>query len=323
MPKHDRFVFAALGLVVGVGLALLILVWALPEFRSPTLARQHYENWHATAQIAQNVELDGSHFWVRELHGWVYSEDTIAQWLMAVFSIIATGTSIWAVLLLRGTLAATREANANAADGVAAARDAVSEATRIGEAQVRSYLQIVEGHLALVPAALGITDQQVRPVVTIRVKNYGQSPARWFQWSAIARYHPPLHGEFRGSLHFPPKTWGQDIGVGETETFELNLGSATLTDADMHLLAHNVFHIDLVVRYIFEDVFGISIEDERVFTTYVPPNGIGMKASLIRHPFSRETIEEHARQNSPENLAAMREDFARTEAAPETMGLSE
>lgn len=224
--------------------------------------------------------------------------DTYPQWIMAIFTVTAAGISFWAIGLLRDTLSETRR-TANAA------LDANNTAREIGEAQVRAYVGIISGSVMLVHGKPNMTDQRLRPVLTINVKNYGRSPALRFQWAVSARYYPPLHSEFLGSLDFAPESWGRDIGVDEQKPFTTNLGSAPLDEGHMRTLAAQEFHMDFVVRYRFRDVFKNLIEDERVFTAYVPVNGIDIEAPLIPHVFDRETIGRMAEASSPENLARM------------------
>lgn len=171
MLKRDRGAFFAIGLVVGLGLALLFLVWAVPEFRSPTFAKQYYADWHVAAQVGQSGKPDDTHFWIRELYGWVYAEDTLAQWIMAVFAIVATGTSIWAVLLLRNTLVATR-------DAVRSADDAVTVTRELGEAQTRAYVHVESAELRWG------NPKGEHPRVTFTAINTGQTPAKWFECHA-------------------------------------------------------------------------------------------------------------------------------------------
>ncbi len=66
--------------------------------------------------------------------------DTLAQWLMALFSAFATGISIWAVFLLKDTLAATRRANALSLRNAQAAETAVEITREASENELRAYV---------------------------------------------------------------------------------------------------------------------------------------------------------------------------------------
>jgi len=119
MFGHNRGTFFAAGLVAGVALVLFFVVWSVPEFRNFEAASQYYENWIAAAKAGKNEKPDDNHFWLREFIGWVYTEDSLAQWIMAIVSAIATGVSLLAVFLVRDTLRENRRATSTAADAYA------------------------------------------------------------------------------------------------------------------------------------------------------------------------------------------------------------
>ncbi|RUW60183.1 hypothetical protein [Mesorhizobium sp. M7A.F.Ca.US.008.03.1.1] len=148
-------------------MALLFLVWAVPEFRSSTLAKQYYENWYAAAKAGQNDEQGDAHFWVRELYGWVYAEDTLAQWLMVVLGGAASAISLYALIWLRRTWdQAKRSADAACA--------AVAETRRIGEAQVRAYLAVRNVSFRVIEQTAG---NDPVAAVSFSYHNTGLSPA--------------------------------------------------------------------------------------------------------------------------------------------------
>ncbi|MEO3389151.1 hypothetical protein [Mesorhizobium sp. CAU 1741] len=116
----------------------------------------------------------GWRYWFERL---VKTEDTLAQWAMAVFSVAATVLTAVGVVLIWRTLVYTRRAAEAAAatveeakNATTAAKDAVAETRRIGEAQVRAYLGIEACTLER-----GTGDDFL---LKIAVKNSGQSPAR-------------------------------------------------------------------------------------------------------------------------------------------------
>lgn len=156
MSGSNRGKFFALGLVAGIAIAFLFVVWAVPEFYQPSHHHEGYQN-------NQNADgKDGSSLWKRYISPFISSEDTLAQWVMAVFAAIATGVSIWAVALLRVTLAETRNAVKSADDAVAVTRE-------IGQKQVRAYV--------VVNSAKYDWDKADEVVITVYIKNTGQSPA--------------------------------------------------------------------------------------------------------------------------------------------------
>ena len=127
----------ALGLVVGTCLTLVAIIW-LPGLASLS--------W---------VEHDGV---------LVTSKDTLAQWVMAIIGLVATGISAWAVVLLKQTLMQTSIATTAAQDATAVTRD-------IGQRQVRAYLIDLNVRVTNYrPGAL--------PTYYVTMKNTGQSPAR-------------------------------------------------------------------------------------------------------------------------------------------------
>nr|MBF0681506.1 hypothetical protein [Pseudomonas sp.] len=81
--------------------------------------------------------------------------------MMAAFSVVATLASVFAVVLLKDTLAATREA-------VRAADDAVKVTRVLGQAQVRAYLNCVGGDYTFGDDFISIQ---------VHLTNSGQSPA--------------------------------------------------------------------------------------------------------------------------------------------------
>lgn len=155
MLKGDRGAVFAIGLVAGLGLALFFFVWAFPWFSDPHQSASYCQPGDQDcAKYYQNS--DDPHFWVSPFYGWIYAEDTLAQWIMASFGVIATGVSIFAVIYVRDTLLETR---------------------RIGEAQVRAYL-----HEAGIEFRFGSYPSSNETPVTMMVTwaNSGQSPARQF-----------------------------------------------------------------------------------------------------------------------------------------------
>lgn len=199
----------------------------------------------------------------------------------ALWSTIFVGVG---TVLLIWTLLLTRAANKAAVAAVDATRE-------IGEAQVRAYMQITEVWLCLEPGSDQHVDKRIRPVIKFMVKNYGQSPARWFRCNFLVRYYPPIGNLFQGSDGFPGKSWGQDIGVGEMSKHKSNVGSAPIPEESLSTLGKQGINVDVVIRYCFQDVFGKTIEDERVFIAPIPQNGIGREVRMLPHPLTRDQIQ--------------------------------
>ena len=122
MSKSVRGAIFAVGLVAGVALGLIFFVWAFPWFGDPVQNASYQQRWQQE-HAQQEQESGDRHFWLRPLYGWIYAEDTLAQWMMAIFGVAATGVSIWAVILVRDTLYETREFAKAARDSAQVARD--------------------------------------------------------------------------------------------------------------------------------------------------------------------------------------------------------
>jgi hypothetical protein len=94
-------------------------------------------------------------------------QDTLAQWIMAIFGIVATALSAWAVVLLHATLEQTRAANL-------AAQEAVEVTRTFGKLQTQAYVSFHNTILHLVFDQGKPKYLQVKAVF----KNTGNSPAR-------------------------------------------------------------------------------------------------------------------------------------------------
>lgn len=212
-----------------------------------------------------------------------------AQWSAVIAGLMAAITVV-GVVYIHQTLIATREMSA--------------DTRRIGEAQVRAYVAITKASVKLSPPDPGMTGVNMKTSVTISVKNFGNSPARWFQWGAQTRFSPPQANRFTGPTirNFSPSSWGKDIGPGETLTLTLGLGSATVPDEVLNVLESREIYIDIAIGYGFQDVFGEWIEDERVFATSLMSSQIATDVVLHQHPFTREVIDKIAKTYSPENF---------------------
>ncbi len=154
----------ATGLVLGTAVSLIFLVWSVPEFRSIESAQDHYINWKSASSPTIPHNTSDSHFWLSEFRGWIYIEDSLAQWLMFIVGAGATLISLSALHWLKRTwIEAERAADA-----------AVSQllAARVRDAnELRAYLSV---------EPLGIRhligNQSTKGHVL--VKNVGRLPAK-------------------------------------------------------------------------------------------------------------------------------------------------
>ncbi|RWI40875.1 MAG: hypothetical protein EOQ93_32000, partial [Mesorhizobium sp.] len=89
MFQRNRFADVAVGLIFGLGIALLVLVWAVPEFRDPTY-------WKVADQSKG------------QLIGIISTEkDTLAQWIAAFAAIASVAASVLAIVLVARTFVET------------------------------------------------------------------------------------------------------------------------------------------------------------------------------------------------------------------------
>ena len=77
---------------------------------------------------------------VFDWRAFVSAKDTLAQWIMAAFGVVATGVSIWAIILLRRTLRESRRATKAALRAAEAAGATVDVTRDIGQRQIRAYV---------------------------------------------------------------------------------------------------------------------------------------------------------------------------------------
>jgi hypothetical protein len=146
MSQRNRVADTALGLIIGLGLALLILVWTVPEFRYPVQG-QSVEQANEQQESNKPDEEQPNHYWVGWLNGYVFKEDSLPQWIMAAFTIVATGFSIAAFTWAR-------------------------KAVRTNEAQVRAYFRITDITFEWEPVPFNAGFK-----VIVRWENCGNSPA--------------------------------------------------------------------------------------------------------------------------------------------------
>jgi hypothetical protein len=104
-------------------------------------------------------DSEGGGAWWHWDGGLVSSRDTLAQWIMTVFTVVAAA-------LLFGTLRIAR-------DTLLATQDMARDTSRIGEAQVRAYpvIRAVEAHMR-------VHEDGVSWQLEVTVRNTGQSPAK-------------------------------------------------------------------------------------------------------------------------------------------------
>ncbi len=166
MSERNRGVFFAVGLVVGVGLAMLFLAWAVPEFRRP--AQQNATE--VTLQETSGGSANDSQREEPQWRGWIRflfkGEDTVAQWIMAFFAAAATVISYRAIVLVDRTLRANTAAVEQARIANQTAKDAVVLQTR---AWLKIHVEITHNWRK--------EDGRLYANYQVRTENVGASPA--------------------------------------------------------------------------------------------------------------------------------------------------
>ncbi|MDF3154782.1 hypothetical protein P3C58_22645 [Mesorhizobium sp. XAP10] len=160
---HKGAVFAT-GLIIGVAISIIFLVWAFPGFRNPTYQQERYYNAHNDQNGEYNPVIRPS-FW----ETYTTPTDTYAQWIMAALSVVATGVSAWAVWLVRDTL----KLNQNAVD-VAVKAMGVQE--RTFEIEFRPIL--VPDWVTIEPFGIGHKLGQFTDLARMKWVNIGKTPAK-------------------------------------------------------------------------------------------------------------------------------------------------
>lgn len=165
MSQRNRFADVALGLVIGLGIALLFVVWTVPGFRDPADSKNRQQHTEQTNGGNQKpVEPPG--FWKT----YTTPSDTYAQWVAAFSALFSVGVSTWAVWLVRSTLELNRQATAAAVEA-----NQLSRQTFI--ADQRAWIEI-EGIEIVSPLKWDREKRQGKMAVRFTVKNIGRTLAK-------------------------------------------------------------------------------------------------------------------------------------------------
>lgn len=140
MCDKNKFVYAAIGLVLGLGFALLFFVWTVPEF-----SNSNYDIGdslacdNCTSNVQRAVPKDDSQWWY-----WVArflsAEDTLAQWIMAFFTVGMTVLTGVALYFIRATTIFTSKTLDEAKSATKAANETILVTRQVGQAQTRAYV---------------------------------------------------------------------------------------------------------------------------------------------------------------------------------------
>jgi hypothetical protein len=154
---------------------------------------------------------------------------------------------------------------------------AVGETRRIGEAQVRAYVDIVSADIFLIgfAGALYRGRPEAQPILKIVATNTGQSPARNFVWNPVLEYTSVGTGSHLNRIRELGRNWrdilGVGIAVGQAHTDSAMVGEMALVrflqetgNADATTILTRVR-----IEFEFEDVFGDRIAGDAYFSGLV------------------------------------------------------
>jgi hypothetical protein len=158
---------------------------------------------------------------------------------------------------------------------VGATNAAVAETRRIGEAQVRAYVDITSARIVF-GSALGLLNipKQAHPAVSIAATNSGQSLARNFVWNPTLQYIGTIEGQRQTRVRELGANWrdilGVNIPVGGTHQ-----DNAMISDMNLNQFMPEMDVTDfpygqtivvrLRIQFEFEDVFDKRIPGEAFF----------------------------------------------------------
>lgn len=229
--KSDRHALGILlFLVTGIALVSVLGLWGRHEAEHTSRC---YANAGSNYQQVQegNTVCPDDH---------VFFGDGYAQWLMAILAAAATGASVWAVILLRATLKATR-------DAVKAADDAVEVTREMGQRQMRAYVH------AMSPTIFNLR-VGAKPYIRYQPKNAGQTPAHRYRQTTKAELVADPNGhkaKFGGAISKPGLG---DIAAGQHLDQRSDLPEMTQPIYDL-LISKQAFILFFgVIQYV--DVFG-------------------------------------------------------------------
>lgn len=147
MSKGYRNGAFALGLVVGCGLALNLFLWL------DYITKQEGNQPSSRNNEANSSEIGG--YWDWAIGTFISPSDTLAQWIMAAFT-VAVVFLVWKTLIATQNMAAQTTIMA-------------SDTRGIGESQIRAYLHC---------ASISVNTDAPEYTTSIEVHNFGQTPAK-------------------------------------------------------------------------------------------------------------------------------------------------
>lgn len=150
---------------------------------------------------------------------------------------------------------------------------AVRETRRIGEAQVRAYVDIGSADIFLInfAGALYRGRPEAQPIIKIVATNTGQSPARNFVWNPILEYTSVGTGSNLSRIRELGRNWRDILGVG-IAVGQGHTDSAMVGEMALIRFLQETGNVDATailtrvrVQFEFEDVFGDRIAGDAYF----------------------------------------------------------
>lgn len=199
------------------------------------------------------------------------SQQEMVLWAERMFWVTlgSTGITFVGSIALILTLLQTSKATRAALSSVELTREGISISQKIGEAQTRAYLSIENAQVTIRRS----TNTAVRnfPVIQLTVMNYGNSPAKAFQWEAEFVYN------YRGSIRkllgsdqgFPSEGWGKNIKSQGTLFEEINFLTAGMDNDIQAAFAEQGVHLTVTIHLRYNDVFDRQQKDSFNFSASI------------------------------------------------------
>ena len=153
--------------------------------------------------------------------------DTYAQWIVAALSVLGTGVSIWAVVLLRGTLRVNRDATRAAINAVKAAEHSNSLALINAQIEQRAWLSFETPEVTkiwVVPGGFRGKSRALWIEYSIGLRNSGSTPALYV--GCVGRITEDINSpeilELERSFREDQVRGGYPIAPGTTHIARLN-----------------------------------------------------------------------------------------------------
>lgn len=183
-------------------------------------------------------------------YDWIitYTNDTSAQWLMAVSGVAATIISFVAVILIWCNLRAAHRAIREAERATEAAQETIRVTEKVNERELRAYM-------SLAPSRAFYEAEDKTLIICVEQENSGQTPAKKVRFSGQVKILPdPLPDGAR----LPTPKFGESVNVvAPGRKFEINLKAEKEIDPDVLLRltdAEKCVYFVGHLRYV--DIFG-------------------------------------------------------------------